>query len=66
MAKVNAQAKVAINYEVCVDFYIPLGAEYKADALEIGGLPQSWVLCADCYNGRKVAQELAVENFGER
>jgi hypothetical protein len=42
-----------INYSICVDCFTPLDAEYKEDALAIGGIAQSWVLCASCYAARK-------------
>lgn len=42
-----------VDYSTCVDCFTPLNDDYKEDALAIGGLPQSWVVCAECYAARK-------------
>ena len=45
-----------IDYSICVDCFTPLADEYKEDALAIGGIAQTWVLCASCYAERKAVR----------
>ena len=57
--KMNENLKsqsAVIDYSICVDCFTPLADEYKEDALAIGGIAQTWVLCASCYAERKAVR----------